>query len=222
MKGGVNMKNQSILYGVIGLLLGVVLTGYIASSAVNTNNSGVMNMMGIGTKIAGSKNMMAANIDRHFIEQMIPHHKDAITMAKLAQTKAQRPEIKILAEAIIKSQSKEIDQMKDWYKSWFGEEVSEDEEVMGDHGMGRGTVSIHMGMMGDETDMTRLEQAEDFDKVFIEEMIPHHQMAVMMATMLERGTNRLEMKQLAKDIKEAQTKEINQMREWYKNWGYAK
>jgi len=121
------MKNQSILYGVIGLLLGVVLTGYIASSAVNTNNSGVMNMMGIGTKIAGSKNMMAANIDRHFIEQMIPHHKDAITMAKLAQTKAQRPEIKILAEAIIKSQSKEIDQMKDWYKSWFGEEVSEDE-----------------------------------------------------------------------------------------------
>jgi len=100
--------------------------------------------------------------------------------------------------------------------------MREDEEVMGDHGMGRGTVSIHMGMMGDETDMTRLEQAEDFDKVFIEEMIPHHQMAVMMATMLERGTNRLEMKQLAKDIKEAQTKEINQMREWYKNWGYAK
>ncbi len=216
------MKNEkAILYGIIGLFAGVLLTVFIASSAVNTGNTGMMSMMGIGSQIGGTQNMMSANIDRHFIEQMIPHHEDAITMAKLAQTKAQRPEIKELSKAIIESQSNEIDDMRSWYKAWFGEEVPKDEQVMGDHGMGqRMGAGMHMGMMGDETDMTRLEDAEDFDKVFIEEMIPHHQMAVMMATMLERGTNRTEMKQLAKDIKEAQTKEINQMREWYKVWGY--
>ena len=79
---------------------------------------------------------------------------------------------------------------------------------------------MHMGMMGNDTDMARLENAADFDKVFIEEMIPHHQMAVMMANMLLSGTNRAEMKQLAENIITSQTKEINDMRSWYRIWGY--
>lgn len=78
-----------------------------------------------------------------------------------------------------------------------------------------------MGMMGNETDMTRLQNASDFDRAFIEEMIPHHQMAVMMANMLLASTDRPEMKKLAEDIITAQTKEINEMREWAKAWGYA-
>lgn len=217
------MKNEkAILYGIIGLFAGIALTIFTVSNAGNSGNAGMMQMMGVGTRNSETQNMMSGNIDRHFIEQMIPHHEDAITMAKLAQTKAQRPEIKSLAQSIINSQSAEISQMKDWYKSWFGEEVPQGAQVMGGHGMGQGNgmVNMHMGMMGNESDMTRLENAEDFDKAFIEEMIPHHQMAVMMAAMLERGTNRTEMKKLAKDISEAQTKEINDMRGWYQTWGY--
>ena len=49
-------------------------------------------------------------------------------------------------------------------------------------------------------------------------MIPHHQMAVMMASMLEDGTTRSEMKKLADDIITAQTDEIDQMRGWLKEW----
>ena len=81
-----------------------------------------------------------------------------------------------------------------------------------------GTRGMHMGMMGNETDVKRLEQAADFDKAFIEEMIPHHQMAVMMASMLKQGTQRPEMRQLADDIISAQTREIDQMRQWYDAW----
>jgi uncharacterized protein (DUF305 family) len=66
--------------------------------------------------------------------------------------------------------------------------------------------------------MTRLEQAADFDKAFIEEMIPHHQMAVMMASMLKAGSQRPEMQKLADDIILAQTAEIDQMRQWYQVW----
>jgi Uncharacterized protein conserved in bacteria len=110
--------------------------------------------------------------------------------------------------------------MKDWYKNWFGRDVPTGNNVMNQHGM-MGSVtqnSMHMGMMGDETDISRLEQASDFDTAFIEEMIPHHQMAVMMANMLKGGTQRPEMKKLAEDIISAQTKEIDEMRGWYNAW----
>jgi uncharacterized protein (DUF305 family) len=49
-------------------------------------------------------------------------------------------------------------------------------------------------------------------------MIPHHQMAVMMAQMLQITTQRDDMKSLAHDIIDAQTAEIEQMRGWHKAW----
>ncbi|MEK7577250.1 MAG: DUF305 domain-containing protein [Patescibacteria group bacterium] len=208
------MKNQPFLYGIIGLLSGGVLTILFISNTININNTGIMRMMGIRQ---GFNATITSNIDKHFIEQMIPHHEDAITMAKLAQTKAQRSEVKQLANTIIDSQGKEITQMKDWYTDWFGKAVPTGNQVMNQHGMGN-TNGMHMGMMGDASDATRLEQAENFDKVFVEAMIPHHQMAVMMATMLKGGTNRPEMTQLADDIITAQTKEINLMRGWLTTW----
>lgn len=207
------MTNDQLKYGIGGLLIGGVAVWILMGS---TGNYGFRGMM--GQRFSSQNQMMISGMmDAHFIEQMIPHHEDAITMAKLALTKAQHPEIKQLAQSIIESQSKEIDQMQAWYKDWYGREVPTGTQVMGQHGMmsGRG---MHMGMMGNETDITRLEQATDFDRVFIEEMIPHHQMAVMMANMLKVGTQRPEMKQLADDIITAQTREIDQMRQWYDAW----
>lgn len=207
------MTNDQLKYGVTGLLIGGVAIWLIMGS---TSNLGWQGMM--GPRFASENQMpYSGTMDAHFIEQMIPHHEDAITMAKLALTKAQHPEIKQLSEAIIDSQSKEIDQMQAWYKDWYGREVPTGNQIMGQHGM-MGGGGMHMGMMGDETDITRLEQAADFDRVFIEEMIPHHQMAVMMANMLKVGTQRPEMQKLADDIITAQTQEIDQMRQWYATW----
>ena len=211
--------NKEMVYGIGGLFIGVLLTLFVG------NNYGMMRMMGFGlnnnnnyTNNSG-KNTMMGNIDRHFIEQMIPHHEDAITMADIAMQKAKHLEIKTLATNIKKAQSAEISKMQDWYKNWYGEEVPEDaDEDNTSGGMMRG---MHGGMMGNATDTKDLENAANFDKTFIEQMIPHHQMAVMMANMLLSGTNRPEMKQLAKNIIDAQTKEIAQMRQWYTEWGYA-
>jgi len=171
-------------------------------------------MMGI--RSAGVSNSDV--LDAHFIEQMIPHHEDAITMAQLAEIKAKTPEVKQLATNIIGSQGKEIDQMKSWYKQWFGRDLPTGKNVMTQHGMMGGNQSMHMGMMGNETDSTRLENAVDFDKAFVEDMIPHHQMAVMMASMLKNGSSRPEMRKLADDIITAQTSEIDQMRGWLTQW----
>jgi uncharacterized protein (DUF305 family) len=218
MNGGENMREDKLKYGLGGILIGAVLVWLATMTIVNSNNVGVMGMMGYRSGNQTSMTRNSNSIDAHFIEQMIPHHEDAITMAKLAQTKAQKPEVKQLADSIISSQGKEIDQMKTWYKDWFGKDVPSNNQVMNQHGMMGASNSMHMGMMGDASDMTNLEQATDFDKEFVQEMIPHHQMAVMMATMLKNGTQRSEMKELADNIIAAQTKEIDQMRQWLKSW----
>src|SRR3989338_3395550 len=98
------MSKEVIISGVVGVILGVLI------------------VPGFTTTTPWGGQMMG-QIDSHFIEQMIPHHEDAITMANLASTRAEHPEIKTLSTDIIKAQSEEIDQMKQWYKSWFGNDV---------------------------------------------------------------------------------------------------
>lgn len=56
--------------------------------------------------------------DIRFINAMIPHHQGAIKMANEAKTKTTRPELLKLADAIIKTQSAEIDQMEKWKADW--------------------------------------------------------------------------------------------------------
>ena len=154
-----------------------------------------------------------SGIDRHFIEQMIPHHEGAIAMAELALQKSKRPEILSLSKDIIESQTREINGMRAWYQEWFGTEVPADDGAsMGMmHGGG-------MHMQGMEGDMAALESAADFDKEFLSQMIPHHEMAVMMGAMLASGTKRDEMKTLADNIITSQSREIEMMRSWLATW----
>lgn len=210
--------NNRIKYGLTGVLVGAILVWITTMTIVNSNNANMMGMMGYRNGNPSNMPQNSNSIDAHFIEQMIPHHEDAITMAKLAQTKAQSQEVKQLAESIIASQGKEIDQMKTWYKVWFGKDVPSNTQTMNQHGMMGNKSEMHMGMMGDQSDMATLEEAENFDVAFVEHMIPHHQMAVMMANMLKGGTQRAEMKKLADEIVSAQTSEIDQMRSWLKEW----
>ena len=204
------MNNNQIFTGLAGFVVGIVLAMFVFPSWGMTSGPmrGMMNWRYNGNMMG--QNVMG-NIDQHFIEKMIPHHEDAITMAGIALDKAEHQQIKNLANDVVKTQTAENNLMKKWYKEWFGSEISLVNQSQA-HGM------MNIGMMGDGTDIDRLENAQPFDKAFIEEMIPHHQMAVMMAQMLERTTNRPEMKKLAEDIIYAQTKEIGQMRQWYQDW----
>jgi uncharacterized protein (DUF305 family) len=157
---------------------------------------------------------MRGNMDAMFIEQMIPHHDDAIAMAELALSRAEHPEIRELAEDVIETQSAEIDQMRVWYRDWFDAEVPDfggSSGMMGGGMMGR-------GMMSGAGDIDDLERAKQFDKAFIEAMIPHHQMGIMMSQMAGSATSRPEMRELTDAIIEGQSAEIARMREWYEEW----
>jgi uncharacterized protein (DUF305 family) len=210
-----NNQNNKILYGIGGIVIGLLLAG-VFYPMMRYGGYGMMgwrNNSSYDQRVTGN-NQIASTIDKHFIEQMIPHHEGAIAMANLALQKAKRPEIKTLATAIIAAQTTEIQSMNGWYQDWFGSAVPKVSTGM----MGGGMMSQSGMHMGGQEDMTALENASDFDKAFIEEMIPHHQLAIMMANMLQSGTNRPEMQQLAKNIISSQSKEIQQMQSWYVQW----
>ena len=163
-------------------------------------------------------------MDRHFIERMIPHHQDAVEMAKLALEKSKKTEVKKLANDIIKSQTAEIESMKKWYKEWFGTDVpskpttkspmGNDMGMMG-QGMKMMDMSMDHNMMGGSLD--DLKKAPDFDKKFLEMMVKHHKMAIPMSGMII-DSKKAEMRKLAKDIIIAQTGEIEMMIKWYQSW----
>ncbi|HAL29801.1 MAG TPA: DUF305 domain-containing protein [Coriobacteriia bacterium] len=150
-----------------------------------------------------------ATTDAMFIEEMIPHHEDAIVMAELAIDHAEHPEVEQLARNIIETQSAEIAQMQQWYEEWFDADVRD---------LGGSSRMMGRGMMGAPVDLEDLENAEQFDKAFIEAMVPHHQMGVMMSGMASSNTNRSEMRDLTESIIDGQRAEIAQMLEWYEEW----
>jgi uncharacterized protein (DUF305 family) len=141
-----------------------------------------------------------APFDAQFIDGMIVHHQGAIDMAKEAQTQATKPEIKALAEAILKTQSSEIDQLKGWRNTWYPDLKD------------TGGMSMDMGPMavakGDAL----------YDLRFIDAMIPHHEGAIAMAKDAKAKSERAEIKTLADAIIAAQTAEIEQMRGWRAAW----
>ncbi|MGI0489023.1 DUF305 domain-containing protein [Pantanalinema rosaneae CENA516] len=187
---------------------------------------------------------MMGNPEQHFIVMMIPHHNGAIAMADLALTRATHPEIKQLAQSIQTTQRQENQQMIAWYKQWYGADVPDWQPGMGmslgmrrgGYGMGRmgkrtmaGQNSASdpgwgmmgrggMGCMNMTPDLEALKAASDFDRAFIEAMIPHHQMGVMMAQMALVHSDRPEIHTLADSIVKTQTAEIKQMEAWYQAW----
>ncbi|MBC7708250.1 DUF305 domain-containing protein [Polaromonas sp.] len=129
------MQKESILYGVIGLLLGVVVTGFTAAYAVNDNHPGMMRSMGMHTSTTSQgmmddEDMSMGNMttslrsktgddfDKSFMSQMIIHHQGAIQMANLAKQNAKHDEIKNLAADIVKAQTNKINDMKSWQTQW--------------------------------------------------------------------------------------------------------
>lgn len=148
----------------------------------------------------------ANKTDSAFVTDMVPHHKSAIEMAKVAEKKADHPQIRQLASNIISAQKAEIATL----------------DKLGLSLRGHGVAGGHMGMsdksMGMSGDMTMLASAKPFDREFIDMMVPHHQGAIRMARS-ELATGRdPQLRKIARAIIAAQAREIAQMRMWRKQW----
>jgi len=144
--------------------------------------------------------------DVSFLQQMIPHHQQAIDMAGLVEGRTTTAVVVDLAGKIEKAQDPEIEQMTAWLKEW-GEDTPAGHSMPNmDHEM--------PGMMSDEQ-MAQLEQASGaaFDQLWLTLMTAHHQGAIDMAKAeLSDGADG-DVKALAKRIATAQEAEIRQMRD---------
>ncbi|WTW04778.1 DUF305 domain-containing protein [Streptomyces sp. NBC_00024] len=148
--------------------------------------------------------------DVTFAQGMIPHHRQAIAMADMAETRASSSEVKELAAQIKKAQDPEIETMSGWLRAW-GEKVPEGMDGM--DGMDNGDASSMPGMMNDQQmDDMRGASGKTFDTMFLTMMIKHHEGAVDMAGTEKNQGAYGPAKALADDIITAQTAEIAQMR----------
>ena len=188
--------------------LGIAAAIALAGCAGNSGSTPTSTMPGMGSGgmgMASSSAPAAADhnaADTMFTQGMIPHHAQAVEMSDMMLKKqGMDARITALATKIKAAQAPEIEQMTGWLKTW-----NEPTQMAGGQSMGD-------GMMGDD-DLKKLDAAAGTEaaKLFLTQMIAHHEGAVMMAkTEISQGKNP-DAIQLSKAIVTSQEAEIQEMK----------
>jgi uncharacterized protein (DUF305 family) len=218
---GVPMNKNKIIIAVVILVAVIAGAGIYAANksdkaATNNSTQETAETSLLDKNSAEYKQfneLKGEDYDRMFLANMIAHHQGAVDMANLALTNAKHQELKDMANAIISAQNKEITDMQSWQSQW-GYPASSGDMMMDHSAMGM------MDEMAGMEDELKGKTGDEFDKAFIEQMIMHHQGALDMAAPGEKNAEHQEVKDLTKAIVTAQTKEIKQMKQWQKDWGY--
>jgi uncharacterized protein (DUF305 family) len=164
--------------------------------------------------------------DVRFMQGMIPHHAQALEMTALVEGRTERTDIQLLARRIERAQTDEIAMMRHWLEE-RGERVPDEHAQhsrRGQHGAEAhqghpsAPAAAHAGMPGMLTPeaMARLAAVSgaEFDRLFLEAMIRHHEGALVMVAELfasEGGGQEGEMFQIASHIDGDQRIEIARM-----------
>ena len=120
------MEKKELLFGAIGLLIGILATLLFTANVVNSHNAQLMRVMGIHVDQSHNQHMMpdgtmmsnhsgmtmddmvnrlkgksGEEFEKIFLSDMIVHHEGAVDMAELTKKFAIHDELKKLAENII-------------------------------------------------------------------------------------------------------------------------
>ena len=174
-----------------------------------------------GTQKGQDMKMTGAPYDLHFIDMMIEHHRMGIDMAKLAQNKASHTDLKALAAKMAEDQQKDTDQLNKWRDEWYAGKPKSDHMNM--PGMSTSDHAKMPGMSGmkmQEMDMGKLEAASgnEFDLMFIDMIVPHHQMAIDMSKETLKKAQHAQLKIFARTTIDKQQKEKAQLIKWRAAW----
>ncbi|MDL9946637.1 DUF305 domain-containing protein [Gordonia sp. ABSL11-1] len=205
------MKNrQKFLYATISASTAAALfAGCSTSDDEPTTPSASMEHGGAHSAAPTSSSESATHnaADVTFNQMMIPHHEQAVEMAGLVRGRSTDPALLELATRIADAQQPEIDEMTARLSGWGIDAAG------GGHAAGGHEGHDMSGMMS-ESDMSALTAARgaEFDRLWLEGMIRHHQGAVEMADdELASGIDGPS-RALAEQVRKAQQAEIDEMR----------
>ncbi len=202
----------------------LVIVGLTVPSALAQHPAGHTGM----DKKGQSTKMADAPYDLHFIDMMIEHHQMGIDMAKMAQNKASHAELKDLATKMVEDQQKDTEQLKKWRDEWYAGQPKSDHMNM--PGMSNSKMDMrksdHANMPGmadmkmQQMDMGKLEAASgnQFDLMFIDMILPHHQMAIDMSKDALKKAQHTLLKTFARATIDKQQKEKGQLSKWRAAW----
>jgi uncharacterized protein (DUF305 family) len=153
------------------------------------------------------------DLDIAFMQGMIHHHAQALRMTALVPERSASAKVELLAKRIDVSQEGEIELMSDWLKE-RGESAPELHRL---HGHAHGGGQVLMPGMLSEPELRQLEAArgEEFDRLFLESMIRHHEGALTMVEQLYAAGGGLESSAdaFARHVDADQQIEIGRMQE---------
>ena len=154
--------------------------------------------------------------DVQFMSGMIPHHAQAVLIAGWAATHGARSDIRILCERIVVGQKDEIALMQYWLRE-HGEAVpAADATHMKMKMNGMEHDMLMPGMLNAEQ-LAQLDKARgaEFDRLFLQAMIGHHEGAITMVDELLGSTHAGQddvVYRMASDVYADQTTEIERMK----------
>ncbi|NKE56649.1 DUF305 domain-containing protein [Lentzea sp. PSKA42] len=191
------------------LIVAGFATVALVTGCGSSNDMGGMqhNSTAASTPASGQQAADHNDHDVQFAQEMIAHHQQAVDMAKMVPGKTTNAKVTDLAKRIEGAQDPEIKTMTAWLSKWGASPT-----VSSMPGMDHGSMGSGNGMMTAE-EMAKLGKATgaEFDRMWMEMMIKHHQGAIDMSkTHIEKGSN-AESKKLAQDIITAQQAEITEM-----------
>lgn len=190
------MKNRTTALAALALAGTLALAGCSGAEPAGPADHSGMDHSSSDAPLAG-----ANEADVMFASMMIVHHEQAVEMSDIVLAKeGVDPRVADLAEQITAAQGPEIEQLQGWLEEW-GVEPGDPGAM--DHGD---------GMMSDD-DLAALEAAAgpEASRLFLEQMIVHHEGAVEMAEAQIADGENPDAVALAQDIVDAQTAEIAEM-----------
>jgi uncharacterized protein (DUF305 family) len=211
------IRSTARLTGLAGALLAGALV--LTACSDNSTDEGMSGMSGSSSASpsAGASTDASFNdADVAFAQGMLPHHEGAIEMAQLATDRAADPRVRDLATNIEAAQAPEIDTLNGWLDQWgatpSGSASSSSAGMDGMDHSGQDMDDMG-GDMGMDLDALAAASGPDFDRLFLTQMVTHHQGAVAMAETEIADGEYPDAIAMAESIRDSQSTEIDQMQD---------
>lgn len=210
------MAKKSLIYTLVTALLSgsMSLTLGVPKSVLAEDKQTEYSSQTTRVSLENQENL--TEVDKIFITLMVPHHQALIDMSNMALSRSKNPEVKRLAEKMIQEQTKDVNNMLSWYKQWYGTEVPTASETMiipAKTTQNNLKIAVVQQSMMMKSMMDKMNNVSNFDRAYLDQMIPHHQMGIIMSEFAADSGYHREIRQLGTSDTKSQNQEISQMQQ---------